>query len=239
MKQKKALGGIKLTWLGHSAFKIESPKGVVILVDPWLDNPRAPDNAKHIEKVDLILLTHGHGDHFGSTIDLAKQFNAKVICNYEISLYLQKHGITNVDGINQSGTTAANGITITMVDATHSSTIEHNGELAYGGEPAGYVVKFENGFVLYDMGDTGLFGDIKLIAEMYKPEAVLIPIGGLFTMGPREAAKACEMIKPKTIIPMHYGTVPPLAGTPAELKKYLPAAMRNRVIALQPGESIQ
>ncbi|MDE3057039.1 MAG: metal-dependent hydrolase [Bacteroidota bacterium] len=237
MKQNKTARGVKITWLGHSAFMIESPKGIVILLDPWLDNPRAPSNAKNFEKVDLILLTHGHGDHFGNTVELAKRFNAKVICNYEISLFLQKEGVTNVDGINKSGTTTASGIAITMVDATHSSTIEHNGELAYGGEPSGYVIRFENGFTLYDMGDTGVFGDMKLIAHMYKPDAVLVPIGGLFTMGPREAAKACEMVKPKMIIPMHYGTFPVLAGTPAELKKYLPASMRNRVVALQPGES--
>ena len=237
MKTKnQQLGALSITWFGHSAFLLKSPGGKSVLIDPWLDNPKAPAGAKEIAPVDLILLTHGHSDHVGNTIDVAKRTKAPVIAIYEISLYLQEHGVSTAQGMNKGGTMRVNGLTVTMVDARHSSGIDAGGAVIPGGEPAGFVVEFENGFRVYHAGDTSLFGDMKLIAELYKPQLVILPIGGLYTMGPREAAFACKMLKADHIVGMHYGTFPVLAGTPQELRKLLPAAMRKRVMELVPGQ---
>ena len=237
MKTKnQQLGALSITWFGHSAFLLKSPGGKSVLIDPWLDNPKAPAGAKEIAPVDLILLTHGHSDHVGNTIDVAKRTKAPVIAIYEISLYLQEHGVSTAQGMNKGGTMRVNGLTVTMVDARHSSGIDAGGAVMPGGEPAGFVVEFENGFRVYHAGDTSLFGDMKLIAELYKPQLAILPIGGLYTMGPREAAFACKMLKADHIVGMHYGTFPVLAGTPEELRKLLPAAMRKRVMELVPGQ---
>jgi L-ascorbate metabolism protein UlaG (beta-lactamase superfamily) len=237
--QDKRIGkDSKFTWLGHAAFKVETPKGKVILIDPWLDNPKAPSSVKNLEKVDLILVTHAHGDHLGNTVELAQQYNATVICNTELAKYLEKKGVKQVIGIQNSGVYNFDGIKVTMVDAKHSSSAEDKGQTIYLGEAAGFIVELENGFTFYHAGDTGLFGDMKLIAEMYKPELVMIPIGGYYTMGPKEAAKACDLLNPKYIIPMHYGTFPQLTGTPVEFKKLLPITLKNKVIDIIPGEFV-
>ena len=228
-------GKVQLTWLGHSAFQAISPTGKVVLFDPWLDNPKAPQGAKDISRVDLILISHGHSDHLGNAVEIAKRTGATVLAIYEVYLYLASCGLTKAQAINKGGTVSVDGIKVTMVDAKHSSTIDADGKVIPGGEAAGYVVEFENGTRLYHAGDTSLFMDMKLIGEIYKPDVALIPIGGLYTMGPPEAAKACEMLNPKHIIGMHYGTFPALAGTPAELKKNLPARLKNRVKELEIG----
>ncbi len=230
--------GIKITWYGHSAFLLESQRGKNILIDPWLDNPKAPAGAKDIANVDLILITHGHSDHIGNSVEIAKRTNAKVISIFEISLYISDQGITNTQGMNKGGTVDINGVKVTMVDAKHSSGIDLNRKVLEGGEPAGYVIEFENGFKIYHAGDTALFGDMKLIGEFYKPDLVILPIGGLYTTGPDEAAYACQLLKPKYIIGMHYGTFPVLTGTPDELRRRLPADLRKRVIELEVGKQI-
>ena len=230
---------LKLTWLGHSAFLMEAPSGKKVLIDPWLDNPRAPASAKEISGVNLILVTHGHSDHLGNAVQLAKSMNAAVVALFEVYLYLQAHGVTTAQGMNKGGTLAVDGISVTMVDAIHSSDIDDDGRLQPGGEAAGMVVRFENGFTVYHAGDTALFGDMRLIGRLYKPDVALLPIGGLYTMAPREAAKACELLNPKHIIGMHYGTFPFLTGTPAELKKHLPLRLRARVKELRPGQVVE
>lgn len=236
-KRKKRKSLITLTWLGHSAFLMESMSGKKVLIDPWLDNPKAPPNAKEIASVDLILVTHGHSDHLGSTVELAKRLNAPVAALFEVYLYLQSCGVTTAQGINKGGTLAVNGIKVTMVDAVHSSDIDADGKVMPGGEAAGMVIEFDDGVAVYHAGDTALFGDMKLIGQIYKPDIALLPIGGVYTMAPREAAKACELINPKQIIGMHYGTFPILTGTPGELKKYLPPQLRGRVRELEPGSA--
>ena len=229
---------LSVTWFGHSAFLLKAPGGKSILVDPWLDNPNAPPEAKSIAPVDLILITHAHSDHLGSAVEVAKRTGAKVISIHEISLYLQDQGMGDSIGMNKGGTVSVDGIGVTMVDARHSSAIDGRGAVLPGGEAAGYVVTFENGFRVYDAGDTAVFGDMKIIADIYKPELAILPIGGLYTMGPVEAAYACRLLKPKYVIGMHYGTFPPLSGTPEQLRQKLPASMRKIVLELKPGNRL-
>jgi L-ascorbate metabolism protein UlaG (beta-lactamase superfamily) len=229
---------MKVTWFGHSAFLLQSPGGKSVLVDPWLENPKAPPEAKELTTVDLILVTHGHSDNVGETIRIAQRTQAQVVSIHEISLYFQKQGVVGAQGMNKGGTLSIDGLRVTMVDAKHSSGLEVRGTVVPGGEPAGFIIEFENGFRAYHAGDTSVFGDMKIIAELYKPSLAILPIGGLYTMDPREAAYACKLLKPKHVVGMHYGTFPVLAGTPAELKKHLPASMRKIVVELQPGQPV-
>ncbi len=236
---KAARKQLNITWYGHSAFKLESPSGKVVLVDPWLDNPKAPAGAKDIGNVDLILITHGHSDHVGNAVELAKRTQAKVVGIYEVALYLQSQGVTTATGMNKGGTVDMDGITVTMVDAKHSSSIDADGKVvAAGGEAAGYVVRFENGITLYHAGDTALFGDMRFIGKLYEPDIALLPIGDLYTMGPREAAMACDLIKPDWIVGMHYGTFPVLTGTPQQLKRHLHTKMKKKLMELEPGTTV-
>jgi L-ascorbate metabolism protein UlaG (beta-lactamase superfamily) len=234
-KQPGAKGSVQLIWWGHSAFEAISPNGTVVLFDPWLENPLAPAGTKEIPKVDLILVSHGHSDHLGNTIEIAKRTNAVVATMYEVYKYLQTAGVTTAQGMNKGGSVTVEGITVTMVDARHSSAIEVNGAMIPGGEAAGFIVEFENGTTLYHAGDTSFFLDMKFIGEFYKPDIALLPIGDLYTMGPREAAKAASVLHATTIVGMHYATFPPLTGTPEALRKFLPASQRKRVHILQPG----
>jgi L-ascorbate metabolism protein UlaG (beta-lactamase superfamily) len=237
--QVKRIGrDVKVTWYGHAAFKIESPKGKIILIDPWLDNPKAPSSARSIDRVDLILVTHGHADHIGNTVDLAQKFDATVVCNGELAEYFKIKGVKKTVVLDYSGTYVVDNIKIIMVHADHGSSIDNNGQRMNGGEACGFVVQCENGATLYHAGDTGVFGDMKLIAELYKPDVIMIPIGGMYTMGPKEAAKACELLNPKCIIPMHYDTFPALTGSPVELKNLLPGPLKNKVVDILPGDTV-
>lgn len=227
--------GITITWFGHSAFSIVSPDGKTVLIDPWLDNPKSPPGAKDRATADLILVTHGHSDHLGNTMELAKRTGAPVLAIHELALYLAGHGVKDARGMNKGGTMVVGGISVTMVDARHSALIDGSEDLVSGGEAAGFIVRFPQGCTVYHAGDTSVFGDMKLIAELYKPNVAILPIGGLFTMDPREAAYAAKMIKPDFIVGMHYGTFPVLTGTPAELRKLLPAGLRNHLIELSIG----
>lgn len=224
-----------IMWLGHSAFLIKSPLGKNILIDPWLENPKAPAGAKDIAPVDLILVSHGHSDHFGNAVEVAKRTGAPVVCIHEISLYLHRQGIASAQGMNKGGTREVKGVKVTMTDARHSSGIDMNGTVLNGGEAAGYVIELENGYKVYHAGDTSLFGDMEYIGKLYKPDVAILPIGDLFTMGPKEAAVAATLLEPNVIIGMHYGTFPALTGTPEELMKHLPAKLKNRVRVLSPG----
>jgi L-ascorbate metabolism protein UlaG (beta-lactamase superfamily) len=231
---------VKVTFLGHSAFKVVSPKGVVIYIDPFLSgNPKTPPELKTVEKADLILVTHGHGDHVGDTLAIAEKTNARIVAVPELGRYLTRKGAKNVTGMNKGGTFISHGIAITMVHALHSTSVTEGDQVIYTGEPVGFVIRFENGFTLYHAGDTGVFGDMKIIGEIYKPELSLLPIGSHFTMDPREAAYAAKLLGSKYVIPMHYGTFPVFTGTTEEFVKLMKEAPQTIVLVVKPGETVQ
>jgi L-ascorbate metabolism protein UlaG (beta-lactamase superfamily) len=230
---------VSITWLGHATVLYRSPKGKRVLVDPWLEaNPACPPEAKKLSAVDLMLITHGHGDHFADAIPVARKFNPEIVCNYEISLYLGSKGITKLHGINHGGTVEIGGIKVTMVQAIHSSSIEEGDRVLPGGEPCGYIIEFENGTRVYHAGDTAFFGDMKWIGEIYKPSIAALPIGDVYTMGPREAALAAKLIGARHLLPIHYATFPALTGTPAELKRHLADQRDIEVLDVKPGETV-
>jgi L-ascorbate metabolism protein UlaG (beta-lactamase superfamily) len=227
---------LSFTWLGHATFLMQSPGRKRILFDPWVNgNPSSPQSAKNIAGVDLILVTHGHSDHIGDVVPIARATGAQVVAPFELSLFFQKKGLQNVTGMNPGGTLNALGIAVTMVQAFHSSSVEEDGGVTYAGVATGYVVRFEDGMTIYFAGDTALFGDMRLIGELYRPRIAFLPIGDHFTMGPEQAAKACELLGVEQIVPMHYGTFPVLTGTPAKLRECLTS--RVQVLELRPGET--
>jgi len=230
------LKGIKLTWLGHATFRIETPGGKTVLVDPWvMGNPSCPESERKVIKVDVMLCTHGHFDHIGDAVAIARQHNPTVVGIFELCAWMEKKGVKQISPMNKGGTQKVGDLRVTMVHAEHSCGIQDGDQIVYGGEACGYVMEFENGVKIYHAGDTNVFGDMQIIRELYAPEIVMLPIGDHFTMSPREAAYACRLLKPKTVIPMHFGTFPVLTGSPAELKKLVKDA---EVLEMKPGQTI-
>jgi L-ascorbate metabolism protein UlaG (beta-lactamase superfamily) len=237
----------ELQWFGQSAFKLTTESGKVIVIDPFLlRNPKTPEELKDLKKlgkVDLILVTHGHFDHTDDMPELARMTGAKVGMNADMGNVYVSLGLLPKEqmlGWNKSGTVTPIGdsIKITMVRAEHSSVVTHDGAVHAGGEPVGYVIELENGYRIYHSGDTGVFGDMKMIGEYYKPDLALVSIGGWYTMGPKEAAYAMDsLMRPKMVVPMHYGTFPPLKGTPQELIDAL-GNSPVKVKVMIPGETL-
>jgi len=224
---------MKIVFYGHSCFKIVSEEGKKILIDPWISNPVAPKDID-LGPYDFILITHAHGDHLGDVLKLARTSVTEVIAIHEIQQYLLKNGVPRVTGMNIGGNYKAGKITFTMVPAFHSSSFPDG---SYGGDPCGFVITLENGVSIYHAGDTGVFYDMKRIGELYSPKIAILPIGDHYVMGPKEAAKACELLKPEIVIPMHYGTFPILSGTVEEFEKELKKYnLSLTIVALQPGE---
>ena len=254
-----AAAEVEVLWLGHATTRITSVGGKVIVIDPFLTkNPKTPAryrDLKALGKVDLILVTHGHSDHTNDLPALARLTGAKVVTNYEYARNLVAFGLLesdNVIAMNKGGSVAplGRGIKIHMVPAEHSSSVDlrilglqvsqpNKPRHLAGGDPVGYVVELENGFKIYHSGDTSVFGDMALSRELYQPDLALVCIGGHFTMGPEGAAYAVrELIKPKQVIPIHYGTYPVINRTPAEFKKALgdtPVEMLDVV----PGQALR
>ncbi len=226
---------MKITFYGHSCFKIITEKGKKILIDPWITNPLSP---KEVDTgpYDFILITHAHGDHLGDVLKIAKNENSEIIAIHEIQQYLLNQGISKAIGMNIGGTYQVGDLRFTMVPALHSSSFPDG---KYGGAPCGFIITLENEVSIYHAGDTGLFYEMKLIKELYSPKIAFLPIGDHYVMGPKEAAKACDFLRPEIIIPMHYGTFPILTGTvenfEKEIKKY---NLSLTIIVLKPGEEI-
>jgi len=237
--------GFRFSWSGHAAVELETRGGTHVVFDPWFGNPRSTKTADEVTACDLMLVTHGHGDHLGDSIAIASRLRPAWPCIHELSLWLARQlpgGADQVLGMNKGGTVAVAGLRVTMVHAEHSAG-DWNADAGvplYLGEPVGFVVELENGRRVYFAGDTDVFGDMALIRELHKPEVAFLPIGGHYTMDPRGAARAATLLGVSTVVPIHYGTFPALAGTPAELRAALGTigAGNIQVVSPEPGQVV-
>jgi L-ascorbate metabolism protein UlaG (beta-lactamase superfamily) len=228
-----------LTWLGHAAFRLDTPGGKRVYVDPWLENPKCPEGEKEPEQVDLIALTHGHDDHVGQTVALAQKFGCPVVALVELRGWLAGEGLSQdpTEAGNKGGTLEQKGVKITFTDAKHSSATFVDGTPVYLGEPAGLVIELEDGKKVYFAGDTCAFGDMELIGRIHRPDLAVLPIGDHYTMGPQEAAVAIELLGVGRCVPCHYGTFALLTGTPEACREAL--TTNCEVVALAPGETLE
>jgi L-ascorbate metabolism protein UlaG (beta-lactamase superfamily) len=231
-----ALNGTRVTWLGHATVLVVTGKGTTILIDPFIaHNPKYPQGFVLPSKIDYILLTHGHMDHMADTVPVATRHGSTVVAVYELASFVEGKGVASTVGMNLGGTVQLDDVAVTMVDAKHSSGVQDENGTHYVGVAAGYVLSIADGPVLYHAGDTAVFSDMQLIRDLYQPSVAMLPIGGHYTMGPREAAMAVRFIAPKTVLPLHFGTFPPLTGTPEELAALVDASVE--VVRWSPGES--
>lgn len=230
-----AAKGTRITWLGHATVLVETPKGTKILIDPFIEqSPKYPKGFELPAKIDFILLTHGHGDHISDAVPVAKKHGSTVVAIYELADFVGQKGVSQTIGINLGGAVKLNDATATMVDARHSAGAQDEKGTHYVGVAAGYVISIADGPVLYHAGDTTVFGDMTIIRDLYHPKVAMLPIGGHFTMGPKEAALAAKLLAPEVILPIHFGTWPPLAGTPKELAALVGSHVQ--VVEWKPGE---
>jgi L-ascorbate metabolism protein UlaG (beta-lactamase superfamily) len=230
---------LSITWLGHSTFLLVTPAGKRLLFDPWFGSPTCPPEWARPEAVlplDAILVTHGHSDHITDLVPAARASEAPVVCMWDMGLYLGTKGLRNVKDMGVGGTQDVAGVRVTMVPAVHSSGFLEDGRIVYLGTPAGYILREEGMPTIYFAGDTTLFGDMRIIRDLYRPEIAFLPIGDHYTMGPDLAAIAAEWLEVRQVVPMHWGTFPLLTGTPDALRRHL-AKTNIEVLALQPGET--
>jgi L-ascorbate metabolism protein UlaG (beta-lactamase superfamily) len=228
---------MEITWLGHGCFQFRLPSGQVIVVDPWTDgNPAYPKDFK-ITRVDTICITHGHFDHIHDAVPLAKEFSPEVVAIWETANWLESKGVTKTRPMNKGGSQTVGEVTFTMTHAVHSCGILDDGKILYGGEACGYVMRLPDQRILYFAGDTNVFSDMALIEQLYHPQLAFLPIGDLFTMSPYEAAMACRLLRARKVIPMHFGTFPPLVGRPSDLRARI-QGLETEVWDLEPGKPV-
>jgi L-ascorbate metabolism protein UlaG (beta-lactamase superfamily) len=231
------LQGTHITWLGHATVLVQTAKGTNILIDPFITgNPKYPKDFSLPAQIHYILLTHGHGDHISDVVPVAAKHSSTVVAIYELASYVAGKGVARTVGMNLGGMVQLDDVAATMVDARHSSAAQDEQGSHYVGVAAGFVLTVADGPVLYHAGDTAVFGDMKLIRELYRPEVAMLPIGGHFTMDPKEAALAVRFLEPKMVLPLHFGTFPPLTGRPEQLAALVDAGVQ--VVQWTPGERI-
>lgn len=241
-----AAGKAEITWYGHAAFVVRTPRGFVLAIDPWLSNPADPvkDAVDKLGKVDAVLVTHGHRDHVGEAVAIGKRTHAKLVAPYELAQQLVAAGYPKEDaGMQTSGNMGgtirlSDEVSVSIVPAVHSSGFAHGDTPVYAGNPVGFVIRIQGGPTIYHTGDTDLFGDLRLVGERWPVDVMLACIGGHFTMDPEGAAAAVAMVGAKQVVPMHYGTFPLLDGTPSELERAIAARDgKARVVVMKPGET--
>jgi L-ascorbate metabolism protein UlaG (beta-lactamase superfamily) len=231
------LKGTRITWLGHATVLVQSAKGTNILIDPFIKgNPKYPKGFELPEKIQYVLLTHGHGDHISDVVPVAQTHGSTVVAIYELADYVAGKGVANTVGMNLGGTVQLDDVAATMVEAKHSSGAQDESGTHYVGVAAGFVLSVTDGPVLYHAGDTAVFSDMQLIRDLYQPTVAMLPIGGYYTMGPKEAALAVRFLAPRTVLPLHFGTFPPLTGTPEQLAALVDDGVE--VVRWSPGDSI-
>ncbi len=225
----------RVTWLGHSTMLVQTAKGTNILIDPFIGgNPSYPKSFSLPSKIQYVLLTHGHGDHISDAVPIATKHGSTVVAIYELAAYIGGKGVANTIGMNLGGTVQLGDVAATMVEAKHSSAAQDENGVHEVGIATGFVLTVEDGAVLYHSGDTAVFGDMALIRELYGPKVIMLPIGGHYTMGPKEAALAVKLLEPEVVLPMHFGTFPPLKGTPDQLESLIDPSVK--VVHWKPGE---
>ena len=225
----------RITWLGHATVLIQTAAGTNILIDPFIEqNPKYPKGFALPSKIQYILLTHGHGDHISDAVPVAQKHGSTVVAIYELAAYIGARGAANTIGMNLGGTVQLNEVAATMVEAKHSAAAQDEKGTHYAGVATGFVLTIEGGPVLYHSGDTAVFGDMKLIHDLYEPTVVMLPIGGHYTMGPKEAALAVRLLAPQVVLPLHFGTFPALIGTPRDLVALVDAGVK--VVDWNPGD---
>ena len=225
----------RITWLGHATVLVQTAGGTNILIDPFIaQNPKYPKAFTLPLKIQYILLTHGHGDHISDAVPVAQKHGSTLVAVYELASYVGGKGVASTIGMNLGGTVQLDDVAATMVEAKHSAAATDEDGTHEVGVATGFVLSVADGPVLYHAGDTAVFGDMQLIRELYQPKVAMLPIGGHYTMGPREAAMAVKFLAPQVVLPLHFGTFPPLKGTPQQLAALVDSSVQ--VLDWKPGE---